>query len=146
MLKEYVECSVCGKKIYLGENVLTKPFYVGIYCSPNCYAQDKDIGCCITPLTEELAVRKEVSVKMETEIGVETDTKCGVSKTKELNDLLYVIRTNMTSITRYVRHERKEHPNLTEGQFLDQHLKYKAFADVAVKNILEYVNETAERR
>ena len=56
------------------------------------------------------------------------------------NDLLYVIRTNMTSITRYVRHERKNHPMLTEGQFIVRHLKYKELADVAVNNILEYVN------
>lgn len=59
---------------------------------------------------------------------------------KKLYDLIYIVRTNMTSITRYVRHEREKHPTLTDGQFLDQHLEYKDLADVAVKNILEYVN------
>lgn len=66
-------------------------------------------------------------------------------KDKKLNDLLYVIRTNMTSITRYVRHERKDHPTLTEGQFIDQHLKYKELANVAVSNILEYINGSQKR-
>lgn len=65
-----------------------------------------------------------------------------VVETKELNDLLYIIRTNMTSITRYVRHKRDEHPTLTCGQFIDRHLKYKELADVAVSNILKYINGT----
>lgn len=60
---------------------------------------------------------------------------------KKLYDLLYIVRTNMTSITRYIRHKREGHPNLTEGQFLDRHLQYKDLADVAIKNILEYINE-----
>lgn len=63
---QYVECSICGKKLYFGEKVLTKPHYVGIYCSPNCFANDFAIDCCRTPLTKEFAVRKEVSVKGET--------------------------------------------------------------------------------
>lgn len=63
-----------------------------------------------------------------------------VVETKELNDLLYVIRTNMTSITRYVRHKRDKHPTLTEGQFTNQHLKYKELAESAVSNILKYIN------
>lgn len=63
------------------------------------------------------------------------------TKQKKLSDLLYVIRTNMTSITRYVRHKKEEHPTLTAGQFLDQHLKYKELADKAVSNILSYINE-----
>lgn len=137
-MKQYVKCSVCGKKIYLGERVLTKLHYVGVYCSPNCFANDFSIGCCETPLTEELAYRKEVAVKR-------TDVE-ETEKTKGLNDLLYVIRTNMTSITRYVRHERKDYPTLTEGQFIDQHLKYKELANVAVSNILEYINGNQKRR
>ena len=64
-----------------------------------------------------------------------------VIESRELYDLLYVIRTNMTSITRYVRYKREEHPTLTEGQSLDRLLKYKDLADVAVSNILEYINE-----
>lgn len=65
-------------------------------------------------------------------------------ESRDVNDLLYVIRTNMTSITRYVRHERAKHPTLTEGQFLDQHLKYKELAEIAVTNILNYINGDGE--
>lgn len=59
---------------------------------------------------------------------------------KELLDLLYVIRTNMTSITRYVRHDKKDHPNLSMKEFKEQNQEYKELADRAVTNILEYVN------
>ncbi len=59
---------------------------------------------------------------------------------EKLNDLLYVIRANMTSITRYVRYKREAHPTLTEGQSLDRQLEYKELAEKAVTNILEYIN------
>lgn len=59
---KYVECSVCRKRLYLGEKVLTKRFYAGIYCSPNCYANSFDIGCCQTVLTEDFAFKKDVLV------------------------------------------------------------------------------------
>ena len=114
--------------------MLIKPHYVGVFCSPNCFANDFNIGCYETPLTKELACRQEVTIK-------DTDVD-EAEKAKELNDLLYVIRTNMTSITRYVRHKRENHPTLTEGQFIDRHLRYKELADIAVTNILEYVNNT----
>ena len=64
-----------------------------------------------------------------------------VIKSRELYDLLYIIRTNMTSITRYIRHKRDEHPTLTDGQFIDRHLEYRKLTDVAVDNILKYINE-----
>ena len=64
-MKQYVECSVCGKKIYFGEKVLTKPNYVGIFCSPNCFARGFEIGCCQPELDNDLAWRKGVSVKTE---------------------------------------------------------------------------------
>lgn len=60
--------------------------------------------------------------------------------------LTYDLRTNMTSITRYVRHERSKHPTLTEGQFLDRHLEYKELANVAVGNILKCINDNEELR
>lgn len=62
-MSQYVECSVCGKRLYFDEGVYTRRQYCGIYCSPNCFAKDFDINCCLTPLTKELASRKEVSVK-----------------------------------------------------------------------------------
>lgn len=63
---------------------------------------------------------------------------------KELNDLLFVIRREMTSITRYVRYKRENHPTLTEGQSLDRQLRYKELAEKAVTNILEYINGKKE--
>lgn len=63
---------------------------------------------------------------------------------KELNDLLFVIRREMTSITRYVRYKRENHPALTEGQSLDRRLRYKGLAEKAVTNILEYINGKKE--
>ena len=137
-MKQYVKCSVCGKKIYFGEKVLTKLHYVGVYCSPNCFANDFNIGCCETPLSKELAQRKEVTIR-------ETDVD-EAEKAKEINDLLYIIRTNMTSITRYVKHNREQSPTLTEGQFIDRHLKYRELANVAVDNILNYINGTQKER
>ena len=59
---------------------------------------------------------------------------------KVLHDLLYVVRTNMTSITRYVRHEYADHPLLTLGDFIDRNLEYKKLAKTAVDNILCYIN------
>lgn len=59
---------------------------------------------------------------------------------KVLYDLLFMLRTNMTSITRYVRNERVLHPHLTEGQFIDRNLEYKKLAKDAVNNILQYIN------
>ena len=70
---QYVVCSVCGKRLYFDEKVYTKRYCCGIYCSPNCFAQDYNIGCCLTPLTAELALAKEVSTKegVKTKGGVE---------------------------------------------------------------------------
>lgn len=62
-MKQYVEYSTCGKKIYFGEKVLIKPHYVCVYCSPNCFANDFNIGCYEIPLTKELAYRQEVTIK-----------------------------------------------------------------------------------
>lgn len=67
-------------------------------------------------------------------------------KVSELNDLLCVVRSNMTSITRYVRHNRDDHPTLTEGQFLDQNLQYKELANTAVGNILDYINGKVDKK
>ena len=79
-----------------------------------------------------------VNGKTGTCLEFKDKTRC--VKVQEIDNLLYVIRTNMTSITRYVRHNKEDHPTLTAGQFLDQHLKYKELAEIAVNNILEYIN------
>ncbi len=47
----------------------------------------------------------------------------------DYNKLLYIIRCNMTSITRYVRNEDETY-----------NIKYKELAEKAVQNILEAVN------
>ena len=69
-----------------------------------------------------------------------------VEMAKVVNRLAFDLRQNMTSVTRYVRHERAKHPNLTEGQFIDRHLQYRELALVAVDNILKCLNENDKLR
>lgn len=63
---------------------------------------------------------------------------------KKIYDLLFDLRKNMTSVTRYVRHNRQEHPGLTDGQFLDQDQEYKVLALKSVDNILKCINDDNE--
>lgn len=64
---------------------------------------------------------------------------------KVVRKLTYDLRTYMTSVTRYVRHDTtKKPPNLTEGQFIDRHLQYRDLALIAVNNILKCINENNE--
>lgn len=65
---------------------------------------------------------------------------------KALLKLTYDLRTNMTAITRYVKHEKSKSPTLTDGQFIDRHLKYRELAIVAVDNILKCINGNEELR
>jgi hypothetical protein len=65
---------------------------------------------------------------------------------KVVRKLTFDLRTNMTSITRYVRHERAKSPTLTEGQFIDRHLEYRELANTAVDNILKCINDNEELR
>lgn len=51
----------------------------------------------------------------------------------DYNKLLYIIRCNMTSITRYVRNENEAYD-----------IKYKELAEKAVENILEAINHRGE--
>ena len=51
----------------------------------------------------------------------------------DYNKLLYIIRCNMTSITRYVRNENKAYD-----------IRYKELAEKAVENILEAINHRGE--
>lgn len=60
---------------------------------------------------------------------------------KIVGQLTYDLRTNMTSVTRFVRMEREKHPTLTDGQFLDRYLEYRELALEAVENILKCLNE-----
>ena len=55
---------------------------------------------------------------------------------KSFNKFIFDLRTNMTSVSRYVRDSREKHPTLTEGQFVDRNLEYKRLAEKAVDNIL----------
>lgn len=60
---------------------------------------------------------------------------------KVVGQLTYDLRSNMTSITRFVRMERKNHPTLTDGQFFDRYIEYRQLALMAVDNILKCLNE-----
>ena len=71
------------------------------------------------------------------------DTK-EISKT--VGQLAYDLRTNMTSITRFVKMEREKHPTLTDGQFLDRYLEYRQLALQAVDNILKCLNDNEKLR
>ena len=53
-----------------------------------------------------------------------------------VNKLIFDLRTNMTSVSRYVRDSQEKHPTLTVGEFVDRNLKYKRLAEQAVDNIL----------
>ena len=59
---------------------------------------------------------------------------------KIVGQLTYDLRTNMTSVTRFVKMERSKHPTLTDGQFLDRYLEYRELALQAVDNILKCLN------
>ena len=65
---------------------------------------------------------------------------------KIVGQLTYDLRTNMTSVTRFVKTERAKHPTLTNGQFLDRYLEYRELALEAVGNILKCLNENEQLR
>ena len=65
---------------------------------------------------------------------------------KIVGQLTYDLRTNMTSVTRFVKMERSKHPTLTDGQFLDRYLKYRQLALQAVDNILSCLNDNEQIR
>lgn len=65
---------------------------------------------------------------------------------KIVGQLTYDLRTNMTSVTRFVRMERAKHPTLTDGQFLDRYLEYRQLALRAVDNILKCLNDNEQLR
>ena len=65
---------------------------------------------------------------------------------KVVGQLTYDLRTNMTSVTRFVRMEKEKHPTLTEGQYLDRYLEYKKLALEAVENILKCLNDNEKLR
>ena len=60
---------------------------------------------------------------------------------KIVGQLTFDLRTNMTSVTLFVRMERTKHPTLTDGQFLDRYLEYRLLALQAVDNILKCLND-----
>lgn len=58
---------------------------------------------------------------------------------KVVRRLTYDLRTNMTSITRYVRHTKSE--RITQELFKKRHIHYHELAEKAVSNILNCINE-----
>jgi hypothetical protein len=65
---------------------------------------------------------------------------------KIIGQLTYDLRTNMTSVTRFVKMKRENHPTLTDGQFLDRYLEYRQLALQAIDNILKCLNENESLR
>ncbi len=65
---------------------------------------------------------------------------------KIVGQLTYDLRTNMTSVTRFVRMEREKYPTLTEGQYIDRYLGYKKLALEAVESILKCLNDNEKLR
>lgn len=63
---------------------------------------------------------------------------------KIVGQLTYDLRTNMTSVTRFVRMERARHPTLTDGQFVDRYIEYRQLALQAVDNILKCLNDNEQ--
>ena len=82
-----------------------------------------------------LVSQDEIKRDISMQVNVKTE-----NKKQELDELIYQVRSNMTSITRYIRHKKEGHPTLTEGQLTEQNAKYKEMAEVAVSNILDYLN------
>lgn len=58
---------------------------------------------------------------------------------KEIVRVLFEIRQDMTSVVRYIRHDCNKdlHPNLSMGELVDRHLKYKKLATETANNILK---------
>lgn len=63
---------------------------------------------------------------------------------KVLIQLLYDLRTNMTSVTRYVKYNRVDHSNLTAAEFSARYENYQQLANTAVDNILKSLNDNIE--
>lgn len=82
---------------------------------------------------DELNVyRKMRNAKMTEQEQIEEITKFD-KLCRDYNKLLYIIRCNMTSITRYIRNENKVYD-----------IRYKELAEKAVENILEAINHRGE--
>lgn len=63
---------------------------------------------------------------------------------KVVRKLTYDLRTNMTSVTRYVRHRKSEWT--TDEIYEKRHDEYQKLAEAAVDNILKCVNENEDLR
>ena len=69
-MRKYVECSHCGKAIYLGKPAIIYRGYVGIFCS---------VECCIIeyrPEVKPINLTEELAEDFEGEIH-ETDVEYG---------------------------------------------------------------------
>lgn len=61
---KYVKCDQCGKKIYVGEKIVQRNGFCGIYCSWECYLPN-DPHHVVNILTEELAEDNLAEIKEE---------------------------------------------------------------------------------
>lgn len=61
---KYVECDNCGRKIYMGQRIVQRKGFCGIYCSDGCYLRN-DPFRAVYELTEELADDSATEIKEE---------------------------------------------------------------------------------
>jgi hypothetical protein len=62
---KYVECDNCGRKIYMGQQIVQHKMYCGIYCSDNCFLRSA------VPERQVLTLDEEVIDNCMTEIKEE---------------------------------------------------------------------------
>lgn len=66
---------------------------------------------------------------------------------KLLQTLVFDLRQNMTSVTRYVKHTKANKPNHIKMEvFNRRHVEYQALAEQAVNNILDCLNNNERLR
>lgn len=61
---KYIKCDQCGKKIYIGQRIVQRKGFCGLYCSYECYLSN-DRYHVVHELTEELAEDCEAEIKEE---------------------------------------------------------------------------------
>lgn len=148
LVYDQAKCPECGHDFEYNINDWGSPF------CPDCgkaldwseYEEyDKE------PLTDEQVIQ---NLERGLEIGIfdNEHIRNAISSIKRLTgekgymtqviiQLLYDLRTQMTSITRYIKHKRTD---LNNDHFLTQHQTYLALADEAVENILEVINNNPQ--
>lgn len=74
-MRKYVECTHCGKAIYMGKPAVIYRGYVGVFCSVECCVIEYRPEVKQINLTEELAEDLEREI-YETDVEYETVYPC----------------------------------------------------------------------